>query len=189
MYFTQKYITYLIEIKEENSSNILFITLNESRYFKNWSPFQSPPRKVILYRCLKFTLYWCLFLKQTSNALRGTHILYFWNLSFNENPFSKTRVDTKHCNYYILDCNVSWISKPKDKQHLQIALSQQPLLFWGQKFSPQMFWKIGRTPNPSHLYSGGDPAVINQNYLIYCRLVRREIQIERYKGRGKNSRR
>ena len=149
--FTQKYITYLIEIKEENCSNIFFITLNESRYFKNWSPFQYPPRKVILYRCLKFTLYWFLFLKQTSNALRGTHILYFWNLSFNENPFSKTRVDTKHCNYYILDCNVSWISKHKDKQHLQIPLSQQPLLFWGKKFSPQMFCKIGRTPTPSPL--------------------------------------
>ena len=73
---------YLIEIKEKNSSNMFLITVNENLYFKIWSPFQSPPQKVIPYWCLKVRMYWWLFLKQTSNALRGTHILYLWNSSF-----------------------------------------------------------------------------------------------------------
>ena len=86
LYLTQKHITYLIEIKGKNSSNIFFITENENLYFKVWSPFQPFAQKIMLYRCLKVTLYWFLFLRQISNALWGTQILYSLNLSFNENP-------------------------------------------------------------------------------------------------------
>ena len=33
LYFSQKDITYLIEIKEENSSNIFLITVKKTLYF------------------------------------------------------------------------------------------------------------------------------------------------------------
>ena len=32
-------------MKEENSSNIFLITVNENLYFKIWSPFQPPSQK------------------------------------------------------------------------------------------------------------------------------------------------
>ena len=38
MYFTENYITYLIETKEEVSSNIFLITVNENLYFKIKKP-------------------------------------------------------------------------------------------------------------------------------------------------------
>ena len=37
------------------------------------------------------------------------------NIFLNENPFSKITVYVETCYSYILDCNVSWIYKHKDK--------------------------------------------------------------------------
>ena len=51
-------------------------------------------------------MYWCLFLKQTSNALRGT-IIY---------RISEILVLYIKLNPIILDYSVSWIYKHKDKQ-------------------------------------------------------------------------
>ena len=43
----KKHITYLIQIKEENSSNIFLVTVNENLYFKKFD--QLSNQKVVLY--------------------------------------------------------------------------------------------------------------------------------------------
>ena len=48
LHSTEKHITYIIEIKEEDSGNIFLITVNDNLYLKIWSPFQPPPQRVIL---------------------------------------------------------------------------------------------------------------------------------------------
>ena len=50
----KKHITYLIEIKEQNSNNIFPVTVNENLYFKKFD--QLSNQKVILYWYLKVTM-------------------------------------------------------------------------------------------------------------------------------------
>ena len=38
LYFTWKHIMYLMEVKEENSSNTILITVNPNLYFEIWLP-------------------------------------------------------------------------------------------------------------------------------------------------------
>ena len=61
VYKTKKLKTIVLAFfkeKEENSSNMFLITVNENLYFKIWSFFQLPSQKVILYWCLNVLTYW-----------------------------------------------------------------------------------------------------------------------------------
>ena len=104
----------------ENSSNIFLIIINENLYFKIWSPFQPPLHLRRLYyidawksQYMYWYMYSCLFLKQTSNALRGT-IIYciseIWVL------YIYIYIIKIHSQRFILHCNVSRIYKHKGKQ-------------------------------------------------------------------------
>ena len=73
MLFCKCTFDYISFWNKENSSNFL-ITVNKNLlYLKLWSLFQPPLQNVILYP----RKFWCLFLKQTINALTG---VYIWNL-------------------------------------------------------------------------------------------------------------
>ena len=121
LYFPEKHITYLNEIKEENSSNIFLITVNEKLYFAIWTTFQLPPQKLILDWCLKVISRWYLFLKQTTNTLSGSicDMWYFMKFVCEKSfliktlSFSKIRIHIETYYSWILDRYVSWISKHK----------------------------------------------------------------------------
>ena len=68
-------VAYLIEIKKESSSNISLITANDILKFDHFS--KPLLQKIMLHRCLGIIKLYCieyLFIKYTSNTLRGTHI-------------------------------------------------------------------------------------------------------------------
>ena len=161
LYFIQNILDILIEIKEENSSNIFLITVNENLYFKIWSPFQPLSHKAILYWCLKVTIYWCLGLKQSSSALRGTHTLF---LKF---EFYIIKTDSQK---FILDCNFLGFTNTKISNIYSPKITSP--FFW-EKITPLFFWKI-EPQLSSLLKSGGDPVMINQNHLILLSLGNRE---------------
>ena len=123
---------------------MFLITINEKLYFKIWSSFQPPSQKVILYWYLKVIMYWWLFLKQTTNDLRITHILNFWNLSFNWNQFSIISVYIESCYSCILDCILLGFTNIKINNNRKL-LSHNNFSFWGGKFTPY-FLKLDRTP-------------------------------------------
>ena len=141
----------------ENSSNIFLIIINENLYFKIWSPFQPPLHLRRLYyidawksQYMYWYMYSCLFLKQTSNALRGT-IIYcisdIWVLYIYIYILLKSILkDLSYIAMFLGFTNTKVNNNHKLHSH-------NNLFFLHGKFNPLFFWNIEPYSNP-HFKAG-----------------------------------